>query len=165
MVVAGLHKEEGTDGKPSVVVCARQTKIEPDLWLESAEVQERKWDALVLVGGLGGAQAFAASEVITNMIKNQLHHERIVASMCASPALVLAPLGVLADIKATCFPFMLDKIPLPSQDNVVRSGNIWTSQGPGTAIEFALALSNELVGHAATKKVAAGMLVPCPEPL
>ena len=46
-------------------------------------------------GGLGGAQAFANSEKLVNMLKKQKESNRPYGAICASPALVLEPHGLL----------------------------------------------------------------------
>ncbi|GAY68923.1 hypothetical protein CUMW_267950 [Citrus unshiu] len=46
-------------------------------------------------GGLGGAQAFAKSEKLVNMLKKQKESNRPYGAICASPALVLEPHGLL----------------------------------------------------------------------
>lgn len=46
-------------------------------------------------GGLGGAQAFAKSEKLVNMLKKQKESNRAYGAICASPALVLEPHGLL----------------------------------------------------------------------
>lgn len=45
------------------------------------------------------------------------------------------------------------------EDNVVHDGNFLTSRGPGTAFEFALKISEILVGSEQSKEVAKGMLL------
>lgn len=46
-------------------------------------------------GGLGGAQAFTASEKLVDMLKKQRESNRPYGAICASPALVLEPHGLL----------------------------------------------------------------------
>lgn len=50
---------------------------------------------LFIQGGLGGAQTFANSEILVNMLKKQMETNRPYAAICASPALVLEPNGLL----------------------------------------------------------------------
>lgn len=46
-------------------------------------------------GGLGGAQAFANSEKLVSLLKKQSESDRPYGAICASPALVLEPHGLL----------------------------------------------------------------------
>jgi 4-methyl-5(b-hydroxyethyl)-thiazole monophosphate biosynthesis len=45
---------------------------------------------------------------------------------------------------------------------VVRSGTVLTSQGPGTALEFALAIVRDRAGDAKADALARAMLAPQP---
>lgn len=46
-------------------------------------------------GGLGGAEAFASSVTLVNMLKKQAESNKPYGAICASPALVLEPNGLL----------------------------------------------------------------------
>lgn len=46
-------------------------------------------------GGLGGAQAFAKSETLVNLLKKQRESNKPYGAICASPALVFEPHGLL----------------------------------------------------------------------
>ncbi|CAK9181337.1 unnamed protein product, partial [Ilex paraguariensis] len=100
-------------------------------------------------GGLGGAQAFASSVKLVNLLKKQRESNRPYGAICASPALVLEPHGLLKGKKATAFPAMCNKLSDPSEaeNRVVVDGNLITSRGPGTAMEFALAITEKLFGR------------------
>lgn len=51
--------------------------------------------------------------------------------------------------KATCNPSMIEKLSDKSESSnrVVVDGNLITSQGPGTAMEFALSIVEKLYGR------------------
>jgi len=119
-------------------------------------------DAIVLPGGLPGAEHLAASKRLADILSAQAKRGGIVAAICASPAYVLAEHGLLNDRRATCYPSCRDRLPAGTtyvDEPVVKSGNIITSQGPGTALAFALALARELAGPAKADELARGMLV------
>ena len=82
------------------------------------------------------------------------------AAICASPAVVLASNGLIED-GATCYPALAfrEKLTNPSDDNVVVNGALTTSKGPGTAIEFALCLGEQLFGKEVRDKIQKEMLV------
>ena len=95
------------------------------------------------------------------MLKKQKQAGRLYAAICASPAVVLQPHGLLEKVRATCFPGMRNKLnpAYASDERVVVDGNCVTSQGPATAIEFALKLVELLFGEAKAKEVGTAMLV------
>jgi len=119
-------------------------------------------DAVVLPGGLPGATNLAKSEEVVKLIKKMNSAGRLVAAICAAPAAVLAPLGILDGKKATCYPgcesdFSPRTVYL--QDRVVKDGNVITSQGPGSALEFGLEIVRDLVGNETADLVRDKMLV------
>ena len=119
-------------------------------------------DAVILPGGLPGAANLAKSVEVTKLIKQMNAAGKLVAAICAAPAAVLAPLGILDGKKATCYPGcetdFSGKIG-HSKERVVVDGNIITSQGPGTALEFALLIAARLVGQEMADTVRSKMLV------
>jgi 4-methyl-5(b-hydroxyethyl)-thiazole monophosphate biosynthesis len=107
-------------------------------------------DAVILPGGMPGAKNLSESKKVSEMINKANHERRVVAAICAAPALALAPTGILNGKKATCFPGMEKHFPSAvqfSEDRVVTDGNIVTSRGAGTAMEFSLKLVEQLMGH------------------
>ncbi|GAY66459.1 hypothetical protein CUMW_248930 [Citrus unshiu] len=112
------------------------------------------------LGGLGGAQAFANSEKLVNMLKKQKESNRPYGAICASPALVLEPHGLLKGKKAAAFPAMCNKLSDQSEieNRVVVDGNLITSRGPGTSMEFALAIVEKFFGRNKALELAKIML-------
>jgi 4-methyl-5(b-hydroxyethyl)-thiazole monophosphate biosynthesis len=119
------------------------------------------WDAVILPGGMPGASNLAASGETGALVKEMAAAGKVVAAICASPAVVLAPLGLLAGRRFTCFPGMEKQVPGAqwSGDRVVSDGNLVTSRGAGTAGEFAVAIIGKLLSPAEGKKVADAVLL------
>jgi 4-methyl-5(b-hydroxyethyl)-thiazole monophosphate biosynthesis len=130
------------------------------------EVRKRRFDCVVAPGGMPGATHLAQSKALSEMLVAQAQepHGGVVAAICAAPAVVLEPLGLLRGHRATCHPAFGDKLISTaggcSQERVViaNGGRLITSRGPGTAIEFALAIVGQLEGPAAERNVNAPML-------
>ena len=119
-------------------------------------------DAVILPGGLPGAANLAKSEEVSKPVKKMNAAGKLVAAICAAPAVVLAPLGILDGKKATCYPGCERDFSSKTghvQERVVVDGNIITSQGPGTAFEFALEIAIQLVGKAMADNVRGQMLI------
>ena len=91
------------------------------------------------------------------------HHGagKIVAAICAAPAAVLAPTGVLEGRRATGFPGTeggFSKGTTFLRDRVVEDGHLVTSRAMGTALEFSLVLAEKLAGKAAADKIREAVL-------
>lgn len=141
------------------VTASREVKIVADELL--SDCGQRSYDLIVLPGGLGGAQRLSDNEQLVDMLKNQASAGMLYGAICASPAVVLAPHGLLEGRKATCYPGMEDKLPDKSlaHQRVVVDGNCVTSQGPGSAVEFALKLLELLYGVEKASQIGKAMLV------
>ncbi|WKA12008.1 hypothetical protein VitviT2T_029449 [Vitis vinifera] len=140
------------------IVASRKVKLVADVLLD--EAVKLSYDLIVLPGGLGGAQAFASSEKLVNLLKNQRESNKPYGAICASPALVLEPHGLLKGKKATAFPALCSKLSDQSEieNRVLVDGNLITSRGPGTSMEFALAIIEKFFGHGKALELAKVML-------
>lgn len=106
-------------------------------------------DTVILPGGIPGSENLAKSESLKNFLIKMNTHKKIIAAICASPALVLANTGVLNGKNATCYPGMetyFDNTTVFKEDSVVVDSNIITSRGVATSLKFALAIVEKLVG-------------------
>ncbi|GHT76622.1 DJ-1 family protein [Spirochaetia bacterium] len=119
------------------------------------------YDAMLLPGGMPGAANLAGSRGVGALLKGQAASGKIVAAICASPAVVLAPLGLLAGRRFTCYPGMEGTVTGAkwSEERVVIDGNIVTSRGAGTAAEWAITLIGALVSKTDGEKVAGAVLL------
>ena len=149
----------GLDAQP--VRASRGTVLIPDTTLD--KVTECDFDMIVLPGGLSGADHLDQDARLHVMLKRTAAAGRYVAAICAAPK-VLASTGLLNDRKATSFPGVLDKISVAGMDYreeaVVQDGKIITSRGPGTAMDFALALIENLVNKEKREQVEAALQRP-----
>lgn len=122
-------------------------RVEADVLLSG--VLERDFDLILLPGGEPGTTHLAADAVLCSMIEAQAAAGRALGAICAAPRL-LAALGLLRGRRATSHPSVAAALrqagALYSEDRVVRDGNLLTSRGPGTALEFALA-ALEMLGE------------------
>ncbi|MCV6606199.1 MAG: DJ-1/PfpI family protein, partial [Porticoccaceae bacterium] len=78
--------------------------------------------------------------------KQQASAGKLYAAICAAPAVVLASHGLLEGKRATGHPAyqQMNAASVDSQSRVLVDGNCITSQGAGTALEFALTLVEQL---------------------
>lgn len=128
--------------------------ISADAGVESLESGDL--DGVVLPGGMPGAANLAASPEVGRLVRSMIDSQKLIAAICAAPAKVLAPMGVLAGKRATCFPG--DEVSFASdvtfsEERVVRDGDLITSRGAGTAAEFAEEIIRYLVDEKAASEV------------
>jgi len=136
--------------------------LEADCLLD--EVVADELVMLVLPGGMPGTTNLAADARILDLVRALEHSGRKVAAICAAP-LVLERAGVLAGREVTAYPSVRERLTsarVLTTPAVVRSGPLVTSQGVGTALDFALTLVEDLCGAARARDLAAAMLVRAP---
>ncbi|GBG66480.1 hypothetical protein CBR_g63063 [Chara braunii] len=119
------------------------------------------FDLIVLPGGMPGAERLRDSEVLSQLLRQQVESQRLYAAICAAPAVVLQPKGLLEGRRATAHPAFVNKLVDRSavDTRVVSDGIVLTSRGPGTAMEFALALVERLFGSERAAQVARPMVI------
>lgn len=125
-------------------------------------VRGHLFDAVVVPGGNGGADAIARSEEAMLCIRNHAAAGKLIAAICAAPAVVLGPAGLLEGKRATGYPSTRDQFPAGAtyvDEAVVEDGNLITSKGPATAIAFGLAIARRLTDETTAREVGEGMLV------
>ncbi|MCB1867559.1 MAG: DJ-1/PfpI family protein [Gammaproteobacteria bacterium] len=142
----------GLDAQP--VKASRGVVLIPDTTLD--EVMSDSFDMIVLPGGLPGADNLNRDPRIHALLEKLNRNGKYTAAICAAPK-VLASAGLLDGRRATGYPGVLEKT---GQDGiaidsgaVVRDGNVITSRGPGTAMDFALELIELLAGGAKRREV------------
>ncbi len=142
------------------VIASRGVKIIADKRI--SDCARLTFDLIVLPGGMPGAEHLRDSAELAAMLKAQQKAGRYFAAICASPAVVLQSHGLLEGRQATCYPSLAEKLSGSSKaslaSRVVVDKNCVTSQGPGTALEFALKLIELLYSPAKAKEVAGPML-------
>lgn len=141
------------------VLCSRGVRIVADVTLE--DVMYDDLDMMILPGGMPGATHLDEDPRIHAILKRLIQSEKAVAAICAAP-LVLAHAGLLNGKTITCYPDVLLASDWPevtlSNDAIVIDGNILTSKGPGTAMDFALAIIEYLSNKATRDKVEADLV-------
>ena len=147
---------------PTLTISAsRGVRLEADCAISCDECTSTKWDLIAVPGGMPGAANLRDSKELTELLKKQSEQKRLIAAICAAPAVVLQHHGLLTGA-ATCYPAdaFTDTIKGSlSQDAVVVSDNIVTSRGPGTAMAFSIKLVELLVSKQVADEVASAMLL------
>ncbi|CAF0978738.1 unnamed protein product [Brachionus calyciflorus] len=146
LIVAGV---DGSDA----VTCIQKTRILPDVEIERC--QNEVFDALILPGG-PGFENLINNSIVGSIVEKHLDQNKIIAGICAGTK-VMCHYKVGLGSKITTYPKYkqdLEKSYKLLDDRVVVDGNLITSQGPGTAFDFALTIVRELCGQEKSKEVA-----------
>lgn len=149
VVLAGLH-----DGP---VTSVRKVSVLPDETLDA--VRGGDYDLIVLPGGQPGTTNLCADVRVKRLLLEFNEAGKTIAAICAATT-VLAEAGLIKGRRVTAYPSYRDKLNGGQyvDSPVVSDGNLITSQGPGTAMGFALALVARMAGDQAAETVAAQLL-------
>ena len=134
------------------------------------EVNFVEFDMIVLPGGMPGTtnlEALAAffpenldeHPGVKRVVEDYVTSGKYVAAICAAPS-ILGGMGLLKGKRAACYPSVEDKLSgaVISRLPVVQDGNIITSRGMGTAIDFALKLTEILFDREKAEELAASII-------
>ena len=119
------------------------------------EIDFKESDMIVLPGGMPGTTNLKEDENVRKAVQEAYDDGRYVAAICAAPT-ILADMGLLKGKRAPCYPDMESEIedayltgaPVATDENII------TSQGVGTAIDFALKLIEVLISEEKAVEIA-----------
>ncbi len=124
------------------------------------DVISSDFDMLVLPGGQPGSNNLNADPRIHSIAKRLHSTGKAIAAICAAP-LVFASSGLLQGKKVSCYPGSLTIENQPdisiSDQAIMVDDNIFTSRGPGTAMDFALTLIEYLANRKIRDEVEEGL--------
>ncbi len=146
-------------GLDETVTASRGVKIIPDTLFD--QVNPADFDIILLPGWFGGTEAFIQHAGVQQALRDFNEKGKWIGAICAA-ALALNEAGILDGKKFTCYPGVEQKLPAdiqPENEVVVVDDHLITSQGPGTAFEFALKVIAECDSPNASASVRAGMLL------
>ena len=144
--------------KPGPITGSRGLRIVCDIVVD--ELKASALDALIIPGGYPGYVNLGKSAVVLNLIRTMASAGKDLASICAGP-LVLEQAGVIKGKTVTCFPGTESSLKTArfSPQRVIEDGNIITSRGPGTAMDFALKLVERWAGYESAGKIRKELVV------
>ncbi len=139
------------------VTGAHGVSVQADSLYEETDFITPEW--LIIPGGMPGAKNLAEFAPLNTLLTAQALSGKI-AAICAAPAVVLAPLGILKGVEATCYPgFEKDMAEAVVRDApVIALDRIITANGPSSALRFALAIVANSMGESVAQEVGSGML-------
>lgn len=164
VTITDLLRRSSTDAVSVSITGNKKVKgahgivIETDMTFEEADYDS--CDMIILPGGMPGTLHMAEHRGLTDMIKSFDASGRRIAAICAAP-MVLAGCGILSGKKAVIYPGMEEYLgdAEVTSARVQTDGNIITSQGPGTAMEFALEIVRTAKGDKAADELKKELLL------
>jgi protein deglycase len=134
-------------------------QVKADINIKNIDID--KYDGIVLPGGLPGAYNLRDSKEVKEIVLNFNENKKIIAAICAAPE-ALESFNILNNKKCTSYPGFIknkENVDYIEDKMVVEDGNIITSRGPATAIEFSLFILKKLGYENEYKEIKEGMLV------
>ena len=141
----------------NAVTGAHRIPVIADIKLDESAFDDA--DAIVLPGGLPGVDNLRDCSKLIDIIKKNNDEGKYICAICAAP-MILGGMGLLKGKKATAYPGCESALTgaETSQDRVCVDGNIITSRGVGTAIDFACEIIKVLLGEEKAAEVRSSVL-------
>ncbi len=162
---AGMEVTIVSISKDRLVTGANGITAAADILMAGCDFSDADW--LICPGGMPGAENLHRCAELNDLLVRHYEAGGHVAAICAAPAVVLAPLGILKGKDATCYPSFEPALEAGGANHkaerVVRDGNVITGNGPSSAIKFGLAIVGATKGAEVEQSLAEGMLVLMPE--
>ncbi len=142
-----IHEKKSVTGAHNITIATDYLLNEMDF---------NTLDGVILPGGMPGTLYLQENETVCRIVCEFAVSGKLIAAICAAPT-VFGHLGLLDGKRATCYPTMEDGLTgaVFTTESVAIDGNIITSRGVGTAIDFSLAIISYLIDEATAKKIAA----------
>ncbi|NLK69807.1 MAG: DJ-1/PfpI family protein [Clostridiaceae bacterium] len=140
------------------VTGAHKISVVSDILISDADLNNA--DMVVLPGGMPGTTNLDNNDILQEGLSFRVKNTKWIAAICAAP-MILGKKGYLKGLEAVCFPgFEKDLIGATiKNENVVISENFITSKGPGTALDFALAIVSVLKDKDIAKEIKSSMQI------
>ncbi|MCQ2819049.1 MAG: DJ-1/PfpI family protein [archaeon] len=151
-------KDPNEKEKSLEFVTAQGLKIKTDKYIE--DCINDTYDLIICPGGLPNAEYLGQCKELIDLLTRHKKEGKFVSAICASPAMVFEPHGILEGHCGTCYPSMQGSLKNQEKvkERVVVSGNVITSQGPCTAVEFGFMLCELLFGKPTADELKSGMV-------
>lgn len=150
---AGIEIETVSISDTDEITTSHGIRMKTDRIFDGTDFSDA--DMLVLPGGMPGTKYLGEYQPLRNLLTDFYNKGGKVAAICAAPT-VLASLGFLEGRNATAYPSCMDGLEgaKASLERVVVDGNVTTSRGLGTAVDFALSLIGQLLGEEKADEIA-----------
>lgn len=165
LATVDILRRAGIDVKTVSIKETHQVKgahgvtVDADIMFEEMACTQAEW--LILPGGMPGASNLAAHEKLCDKLHEHNAKGGKIAAICASPGVVLGPLGIMRGKSGVCYPgFETLMQGCNVQSTLVAvDGNVVTGSSPAAAMPFALTIAEITKGAEVADTVAQGMLL------
>ncbi len=149
---AGIEAECVSIDNEKSVKGSHNINVSMDSGIE--DIDFGSFDILVCPGGMPGTLNLEACKKLTDNIRKFNEEGKLIGAICAAPS-IFGHMGLLQGKKACIYPGMEAELKGAEvvYDKVAKAGNIITSRGMGTAIEFGLEIVAALVGRETADKL------------
>lgn len=149
---AGMEVETLSIMGRELVESSHKVTVKADKLAEEAEYDS--FDILVLPGGMPGTLNLGNSQIVQNNLKKMNEEGKWIGAICAAPS-VLGEAGFLKGREAVCYPSFEEKLlgAKVCYDPVKVDGNVITSRGMGTAIDFGLTIIEQLISKEKAEEI------------
>lgn len=123
------------------------------------EVDFSEFDMIVLPGGMPGTSNLQSHQGVCRIVREFCEEGKYVGAICAAPS-ILGNMGLLKGKRAACYPTVEDQLQgaVLVTSPVVQDGNIITSRGMGTAVDFGLKLVEVMTDKLKADEVAESII-------
>lgn len=141
------------DPQEKLVMGAHNISLICDINIQEADLTAA--DLVILPGGMPGTLNLEKNEQLCQALSYRMDNNLPVAAICAAPS-ILGNLGLIQGRKATCYPGFESQLAgaIHLDQAVVVDDQLVTSKGPGTAMDFALALVSLLKDASTARELA-----------
>ena len=154
---AGIEVETLSIMGRELVESSHKITIKADKLAEEADYDS--FDILVLPGGMPGTLNLGNSQIVQDNLQKMQGEGKLLGAICAAPS-VLGEAGLLKGKEAVCYPGFEEKLlgAKVCYDSVKVDGKVITSRGMGTAIDFGLAIIEQLISKEKAEEIGKGII-------
>lgn len=148
---AGVEiKTVGVTGE--IVTGTHAIPIKADILPE--EVDHALIEAVILPGGLPGTTNLEKDTFVQKALGYAYENNKLICAICAAPS-ILGHKGILEGKEATCYPGFEESFKGGKyiRQSVVKSGNVITADGMGSAFKFGFEITAALTSKETADKI------------
>ncbi|RXI39532.1 DJ-1 family protein [Clostridium tetani] len=163
LTVVDILRRVGVDCKTCSITEEKMVKGTHNIYVKSdiilKDFKEYEFSGIVLPGGMPGATNLRDNKTVIEIIKEFNEENKLIAAICAAP-IVLKEADIIKNKNITSYPGFEEELKGCNykEDKVVQNGNIITSRGPSTAIDFAFKILENIIDEKELEELKKSML-------